>query len=59
MLLDEAGHPLPDAVRSAEDLTVWAVQFRYEHILDARLDRGATVELVAAVREWATAAMGT
>lgn len=51
-LLEEAGHSLPDRFIVAEELTVWAVQFRYEDVLDARLDRPGTMKLVAALREW-------
>ena len=54
-LLEESGRPLPDRLLAVEELTVWSVQFRYEDVPDARLDRPATVELVRAVREWASA----
>lgn len=52
--LEDAGYRLPDQLLAAEELTVWAVQFRYEDAFDAQLDRQATIELVAAVRDWAT-----
>ena len=54
-LLEESGRPLPDRLLAVEELTVWSVQFRYEDVLNARLDRAATIELVMAVREWASA----
>jgi HEPN domain-containing protein len=54
-LLEESRHPFPDRLSAAEELTVWSVQFRYEDVLDARLDRAAAVALVAGVRDWARA----
>jgi HEPN domain-containing protein len=54
-LLEDAGHPLPDRLQAVEELTLWAVQFRYEDVLDAGLDRAGTLRLVIAVREWAVA----
>ncbi len=51
-LLDEAGLAPPDAARDARQLAPWAVEFRYEDILDERLDRRAASETVAQVRAW-------
>ncbi len=51
-LLDEAGLAPPEAARDARGLAPWAVEFRYEHILDERLDRKAASETVAQVRAW-------
>lgn len=57
-LLEDAGHSLPQRLASADDLTVWAVEFRYEESLQGRFDRSAVIELVAAVREWVAAIVG-
>jgi len=51
-LLEDAGHSLPEALISAEELTIWAVEFRYENSLERTLDRAEVVRLVAAVRDW-------
>lgn len=51
-LLDEAGLAAPEAARDARRLAPWAVEFRYEGILDERLDRKAASETVAQVRAW-------
>lgn len=51
-LLDEAGLTPPEAARDARRLAPWAVEFRYEDILDERLDRKAAGETVAQVRAW-------
>jgi len=53
-LLEDAGHPLPGPLAdAAEELTVWAIEFRYEHPVERRLDRFAVGTLVGSVREWA------
>jgi hypothetical protein len=52
-LLEDAGRPLPEPLGLAEELTLWAVEFRYESSLDRALDRREVVRLVAAVRDWA------
>jgi HEPN domain-containing protein len=52
VLLDEAGLSPPQAARDARRLAPWAVEFRYEDILDERLDRAAARETVVQVRAW-------
>ncbi len=52
VLLNEAGLSPPQAARDARRLAPWAVEFRYEDILDERLDRAAARETVVQVRAW-------
>jgi hypothetical protein len=42
-------HDVPDEARA---LVPWAVEFRYEDVLDERLDRAAACETVVQVRAW-------
>lgn len=51
-MLEDAGLMPPDAVAEARRLTPWAVEFRYEDIIDGGLDRVATPKIVAEVRNW-------
>ncbi len=53
-LLEDAGITRPNAIADLEDLTPWAVEFRYDESSHAILNRQATLELVVAVRGWAT-----
>jgi HEPN domain-containing protein len=42
----------PASANKARALVPWAVEFRYEDILDEQLDRAAAREAVADLREW-------
>lgn len=53
-LLNDAGLELPEAIVALEDLTPWAVEFRYDESSHALLDREATLQVVVATRVWAT-----
>ncbi len=53
--LELAGVDVPAAVREARRLTPWAVEFRYGEVIDDRLDRRATAQLVYVVIAWAAA----
>lgn len=52
-LLEDADHAPPARFAAAEELTLWAVQFRCEDVLDSPLDRQRAVELVEGLRAWA------
>lgn len=52
-LLEDVDRAPPEHFAAAEELTLWAVQFRYEDVLDATLDRELVVELVDGLRSWA------
>jgi HEPN domain-containing protein len=55
-LLEDHEVAAPPRAAELETLTPWAPQARYDHDTDdATLDREAAVELVGAVRAWATA----
>jgi HEPN domain-containing protein len=51
-LLGDAGLSPPASASEARSLVPWAVEFRYEDILDERLDRAAACETVVQVRAW-------
>jgi HEPN domain-containing protein len=57
-LLEEDGAELPFTRARLDELTMYAVPFRYDELLDAEpLNREATVELVEEVGRWAGAAL--
>jgi HEPN domain-containing protein len=51
-LLGDANLSPPASAREARALVPWAVEFRYDDILDERLDRAAAREAVARLRAW-------
>ncbi len=51
-LLGDAGLPQPSSADEARTLVPWAVEFRYDDILDEQLDRAAAREAVAQMRIW-------
>ncbi len=51
-LLGDAGLSPPPSAGDARALVPWAVEFRYEDVLDERLDRAVACETVAQVRAW-------
>ncbi len=53
-IVERAGRLLRDVSSPKHDLhdVPWAVEFRYEDILDERLDRAAAHRAVADLREW-------
>jgi HEPN domain-containing protein len=51
-LLKDAGLSAPASASDARHLVPWAVEFRYDDILDEQLDRAAARETVAQVRAW-------
>jgi HEPN domain-containing protein len=51
-LLADADLPPPASASEARSLVPWAVEFRYEDILDERLDRAAARRAVADMRKW-------
>lgn len=58
-LIEGAGLDLTPELKAAVALTPWAVEFRYADPYDvAPLDRTEALMTVAAVREWATKAIG-
>jgi HEPN domain-containing protein len=57
-MLEDAGLALPDAVAEARRLTPWAVEFRYEDIIEGGLDRVVTSKTVAEVRSWVDGLLG-
>jgi hypothetical protein len=50
--LADVGLSPPASASEARSLVPWAVEFRYEDILDERLDRAAARRAVADLREW-------
>jgi HEPN domain-containing protein len=50
--LADVGLSPPASASEARALVPWAVEFRYEDILDERLDRAAARRAVADLREW-------
>jgi HEPN domain-containing protein len=50
--LGDAGLSPPSSASEARALVPWAVEFRYDDILDERLDRVAACEAVVKVRAW-------
>ena len=58
-LLEAAGHPLPAEAATADELTPFAVQFRYDDLSTAHaVDRPALRELVRNLRKFTQAEMG-
>lgn len=51
-LLIDAGLSPPVSVDEARAMVPWAVEFRYDDVLDERLDRTAACETVVQVRSW-------
>ncbi|MDQ3093125.1 MAG: HEPN domain-containing protein [Actinomycetota bacterium] len=51
-VLEDDGIDVPSDVRTGAELTPWAVQFRYEPVRDAALDRDRAIEIVTHVRDW-------
>jgi HEPN domain-containing protein len=50
--LGDAGLTPPTSAGEARALVPWAVEFRYDEILDEQLDRAAACETVRQLREW-------
>lgn len=50
--LEDAGLSPPASASDARALVPWAVEFRYEDILDESLDRSMACETVTQVRAW-------
>jgi HEPN domain-containing protein len=51
-LLGDADLSPPASASEARALVPWAVEFRYDDVLDERLDRAAAREAVARLRAW-------
>ncbi|HYM46258.1 MAG TPA: HEPN domain-containing protein [Solirubrobacteraceae bacterium] len=51
-LLGDAGLSPPTSANEARALVPWAVEFRYDDVLDERLDRAAACKTVVQVRSW-------
>lgn len=54
-LLGDAGLFVPVSATEARALVPWAVEFRYDDILDERLDRTSGCEAVEKMRTWVDA----
>jgi HEPN domain-containing protein len=54
-LLGDAGLAPPVSASEARALVPWAVEFRYDDILDERLDRTAACKAVKQMRAWVDA----
>ncbi len=50
--LADVGLSPPVSASEARALVPWAVEFRYDDVLDERLDRAAARQAVADLREW-------
>ena len=50
--LGDAGLTPPTSANEARALVPWAVEFRYDDVLDEQLDRDAACEAVRQVRAW-------
>lgn len=50
--LGDAGRTPPTSASEARALVPWAVEFRYDDVLDEQLDRTAACETVRQVRAW-------
>ena len=50
--LADVGLSAPVSASEARALVPWAVEFRYDDVLDERLDRAAARQAVADLREW-------
>lgn len=51
-LLEDAGQSPPVSMSDARVLVPWAVEFRYDDLLEERLDRDASREAVEKMRAW-------
>lgn len=51
-LLEDAGQTPPVSVDEARALVPWAVEFRYDDVLDERLDRASACAAVEKLRTW-------
>lgn len=51
-LLEDAGMTPPVSADEARVMVPWAVEFRYDDVLDERLDRAASRNAVEKVRTW-------
>ena len=51
-LLNDVGLSPPASATEARTLVPWAVEFRYDDILDERLDRLVAQEIVTKIRAW-------
>lgn len=56
-LLEDGQIERPADIDTLEELTPWAVEFRYDEAHHATLDRARTVEMVTTARRWAEAAI--
>lgn len=52
LLLADAGMTPPVSADEARVMVPWAVEFRYDDVLDERLDRTASCEAVEKTRAW-------
>lgn len=50
--LRDAGVDLPLSSNALREFVPWAVEFRYDDVLDERLDRATAKRTVAEVRAW-------
>jgi HEPN domain-containing protein len=57
--LGDAGLAPPTSADEARALVPWAVEFRYDDVLDEQLDRDAACETVRKVRAWVDGLLGT
>lgn len=57
-LVEANGIDAPPAVLDADELSPWAVDFRYETDGEPALDRQATLALIEEIRAWAAATVG-
>jgi hypothetical protein len=57
-LLEDAGISPPESAADARTLTPWAVEFRYDDVLDEHLDRREASRIVAELRAWADDQLG-
>jgi HEPN domain-containing protein len=51
-LLEDAGQTPPVSVDEARALVPWAVEFRYDDVLDERLDRVSACTAIEKLRTW-------
>jgi HEPN domain-containing protein len=56
--LADVGLSPPPSASEARALVPWAVEFRYDDVLDERLDRAAARRAVADLREWVDGLLG-
>jgi HEPN domain-containing protein len=58
-LLKEAGLSPPASTEEARSLVPWAVEFRYDDVLDEEFDRAAARETIKQVRTWLDALLAS